>query len=1479
MRSLLPLGGVIVAGLLLAGCGSGQNSGPAAGSPVADPAPAVSIGTPIILGLTASGLPAAPSGVVTVQVMALGLGGRNPTYSWIVSPGWTLVKGGATAIATFQAPSGHAGNGSATVTVTGPANQVALGTLALTTILDPAPTLTALTVSPSPAPLGGKLNLTATATGAPGDVLSYAWTLPTGWAIASGQGTPVLTVTAPNRFPASGMVTLTVSNPTGGSTSGQIPVTTASAPAPVLGSLVPSPNPGPVAGTITIIANASGAPGDILTYAWTTPPDWPISSGQGTGQIKVTAPNVHGSAGQVMVAVSNGKGGMVLGLATVSTVSDPAPVLGSLTASPNPAPPGAAMTLSAAATGAPGDTLAYAWTVPGGWTLTSGQGTGTVQVTAPQAYSASGTVGVTVTNPGGVPVNGTIPVGTQGDSLPTLSSVLASPSPAPPGTTVTLAAIASGVAGDSLSYIWVLPGGWTLLSGQGTANATALAPNAYTVAGQVILTVGNGHGGSAAGSVTVSTAADPLPTLSAITASPNPAPLGGTATLTASAGGSPGDSLSYTWVLPGGWTILGGQNTPSLTVQAPAASGAAGSVLLTVANGHGGAVDGMIALSTVGDALPSVTALSAAPNPVAKGGSQIVSVSATGAPGDTLSYAWSVTAPWTISSGQGSDAIAVAAPDLYGATGVATVIVTNPGGSAVEGQIPLATLSDPPPAVASVTASPNPAPPGATVNLSAQAAGLAGDTLTYTWALPNGWTLTSGQGSATATATATSGYGATGLVTVTVRNGAGASVPGSVPVSTLVGSLPTVSAVTASANPVALGGVTTLTVAALAAPGDSLSYAWALPPDWSITQGQGSASVTVQAPVTASAGVVVITVGNGHGGTVTGQIDLSTASAGATGEALPAITALTVTPNPTALGSTQTLTATATGNPGDTLSYAWIVPSGWTVQSGQNTGTLTVTAPPTWATTGQVTVTVGNGGGTVSGVVPVATGPDPLPVVTKLVIDNPDVLPGGQQTLTATATGAAADTLGYAWTVPAGWQINAGQGTAILTVTAPTATATPAGYAAGGDIVLTVSNPGGGSVQAMVQVGLFNIPVTLEMTPTSQASYLLGSSQDGFDLYGTAVELVTVLAYDANHVPILGPGAPTINVFCSQPAGTPAVTVTGPSSGNPNGFGLQVATFDTSATLTAYIQSPSYMAATIPVRTHHRLIWVADVGATVDEFYDDLTTPARSFSLANNGIGGFAAAKDGTFFLNLFGFDKSSFGPVLDPAKDSAFVFQNDAANPTYTISGPSAYGLIGGTFDPEDNLLLVAQDIGIMRFPAGQTTPSTTYNYSNASPLACAVDPDGSLWVIDMLTNQVIHFPIDPATDQPSLTPSSPWTITDEADMNAVSITLDRAGTLYIGVEARSSNTLPPAVQVYPKGATSAAFSITTEAGGPYPKVPLANPSSIAMDAAGRLWVGSANGHLRYYPPPLSADSQAVDLGYPYSKSRNIVGITVFPQ
>ena len=40
MRSLLPLGGVIVAGLLLAGCGSGQNSGPAAGSPVADPAPA-----------------------------------------------------------------------------------------------------------------------------------------------------------------------------------------------------------------------------------------------------------------------------------------------------------------------------------------------------------------------------------------------------------------------------------------------------------------------------------------------------------------------------------------------------------------------------------------------------------------------------------------------------------------------------------------------------------------------------------------------------------------------------------------------------------------------------------------------------------------------------------------------------------------------------------------------------------------------------------------------------------------------------------------------------------------------------------------------------------------------------------------------------------------------------------------------------------------------------------------------------------------------------------------------------------------------------------------------------------------------------------------------------------------------------------------------------------------------------------------------
>ncbi|MGV3638992.1 MAG: gliding motility-associated C-terminal domain-containing protein [Adhaeribacter sp.] len=115
----------------------------------------------------------------------------------------------------------------------------------------------------------------------------------------------------------------------------------------------------------------------------------------------------------------------------------------------------------------------------------------------------------------------------------------------------------------------------------------------------------------------------------------------------------------------------------------------------------------------------------------------------------------------------------------------------------------------------------------------------------------------------------------------------------------------------------------------------------------------------------------------------------------------------------------------------DAAAYSWTLPADWSVLSGGTTTSVTVRVG---ATAGEVVAKAANvcGGGstTALAVVPVLTPPQPQ------IADSSSAC-GGLRYAVAPQPGVSA----YTWTVPDGWTITAGQGTAMITVQAPDAKA------------------------------------------------------------------------------------------------------------------------------------------------------------------------------------------------------------------------------------------------------------------------------------------------------------------------------------------------------------------------------------------------------------------------------------------------------
>ncbi len=271
--------------------------------------------SPVIQSLSVVGLPTAMGGTITATVIAQSIQNLALTYTWTAYNGWSIVKGSSSPTATIKAPDTYGAGGTVTVQVTDTYGRYALNTFPVSVQGNSAPVINSISASPNPVALGDMMTATVIANDPDGDGLTYTWTVPTGWTLASGQGTSGITITAPDQYAAGGNVTVTVSDGNGSVVNDTLYVSTSQL-APQITNLIVWPNPlNPATGsggkniTAAATVTATDPDGNSLTYTWSitsTTSGWGITGYGVTATI--TAPLVAYATATVKVIADNGKG-------------------------------------------------------------------------------------------------------------------------------------------------------------------------------------------------------------------------------------------------------------------------------------------------------------------------------------------------------------------------------------------------------------------------------------------------------------------------------------------------------------------------------------------------------------------------------------------------------------------------------------------------------------------------------------------------------------------------------------------------------------------------------------------------------------------------------------------------------------------------------------------------------------------------------------------------------------------------------------------------------------------------------------------------------------------------------------------------------------------------------------------------------------------------------------------------------------------
>jgi hypothetical protein len=367
---------------------------------------------------------------------------------------------------------------------------------------------------------------------------SYQWTLPVG---ATGTSTTnIITLSFSGGY-SSGSLSVRAVGPCGTSTSFSRTIyaltSVPSAPASITGPIANvCPNTSQTYTCATVAAATS--------YQWTAPTNATIVSGQGTQTVTISFAANFGTSGVISVRSQNcaGTGTIARTLTVYSLPGTPGTITGQTT---NVCP---GSVLSYAITAVPGAS-SYLWTAPANATITSGQGTSSITLTAGSNF-ISGTLSVRAVSNCGQSAVRSLGISKN----PAALSVMA-------GQTTNLCGggqftYSVTAANGIVSYNWSVPTGCSIVFNNG--NQILLnVPSTFTT-GTLSVTALNSCGGSTVRSASLTR----LPS--------TPASITGPASVcpnqTGVAFSTPAQGTNtFTWAVPTGSTIASGQGTTAMT--------------------------------------------------------------------------------------------------------------------------------------------------------------------------------------------------------------------------------------------------------------------------------------------------------------------------------------------------------------------------------------------------------------------------------------------------------------------------------------------------------------------------------------------------------------------------------------------------------------------------------------------------------------------------------------------------------------------------------------------------------------------------------------------------------------------------------------------------------------------------------------------------------------------------------------------------
>ncbi|WP_146153602.1 ice-binding family protein [Adhaeribacter arboris] len=881
--------------------------------------------------------------------------------------------------------------------------------------------------------------------GTPGDSTDNG-----GWEIVTGQNTPQIRVKAGQEEV---IISVRAKNSCGTSPARTLRIK------PSLGNPAkPTAITGPSSvcvGSQSTLFTVTGAASD--RYNWTVPAGWTLT-GQGTNQIQVIAPVAAvNTQGTITVAAVNNCGtseAIAIVVNAVGVISS-GPITGLLTPCSS-----TTVTYRVNATGA----TSFAWKVTGNLELVGNTTRDSVSVLI---KPGGGTLSVSLSNACGSSQEQSLNITPQ-IKLTAPTSIQAA-SIAPCAGTSGLTFTVTQVTGAS-GYNWQILG----VNGQPAAEweITAVSPDQKTItvtAGSelvnISVTATNNCGNSEVRTILVTPIKTPPLVPGAITGNTNVC--AGSINLRYSIKTVSG-ATSYVWTVPTGWSITAGQGTTQITVKAGATEG-----FITVKSKN---ICGESSLASQKKVVPS-TSRPSSPGNITAGKSTVcvneanLSYSVAAIPGVTI-YNWTVPEGWIITAGQTTNTITVTAGAKSGIIYVVAYNNCGPGPASVP--LPVSVTSKPaaPTAITGETI-----PCNGSTGIKYTATAVPGAT-GYLWELPEGWTITAGAGTAEITVTTSTSGGA---LSVKAKNDCFESDP------------TTLTITPSSSEPIVLGEITgssnvcrnqtDLIYNVTPVPNVS-NYVWTVPSGWEITAGQGTSSIRVNAKT--NSGTISVLPRNGCG-----------AAASATSLAVivtneAAVAAGTISGDQQVCAGETNLNYSIDAVSG-AASYIWEVPEadGWRIISGQGTTDITIQAG---SKSGNITVKAVNGCGS-GPASSFAVNLVSLPTEPLRIIGTREQCAGSSSQIYQVAAVNGAES--YNWKVPQDWQIESGQGTNIIRVTAgqesgnvEVTVATACGNGLTGTLAVTAALetalvPGviGGDSKALICSGQQNITYTIEPVP------------------------------------------------------------------------------------------------------------------------------------------------------------------------------------------------------------------------------------------------------------------------------------------------------------------------------------------------------------------------------------------------------------